>query len=75
MSQDGGFSYTVDIRNTSSTWVDEFTVEDALQGASEGLSSLDSITTPVVHGDYDGLLNIWYRTSKPSGRETRLTLH
>lgn len=67
VSQDGSFSYTVDIRNTSSTWVDEFTVEDALQGASEGLSSLDSITTPVVHGDYDGLLNIWYRTSKSSG--------
>ena len=35
VSQDGSFSYTVDIRNTSSTWVDEFTVEDALQGASE----------------------------------------
>lgn len=61
-SDDGSFSYTLDARNTSNTWVDEFTVEDDLTKASE-LADLVSLTTPQAYGDYDGLCNIWYRTN------------
>ena len=56
------FDYSVDARSTSSTWVDEFTVTDELDAVSDGLAVLDGITTPVASGDYDGMLNVWYRT-------------
>lgn len=57
------FDYAVDVRNTSSTWVDEFTVTDDLLAATDGLAELTGITTPVADGDYDGLLNVWYQTN------------
>ena len=78
-SDDGSFAYTVDFRSTSSTWVDEFTVTDELDGASAGLAELTGITTPVASEDYDGLLNVWYRTNQtpadyvdPSGANATL---
>lgn len=62
-SADGSYSYTIDFRNTSSSWVDEFTVEDTLTGSEQGLAELVSLTTPVAREDYDGKLNVWYRTN------------
>lgn len=58
----GTYDYSVDFRSTSSTWVDEFTVTDELTAATDGLAELTGITTPVGGEDYDGLLNVWYRT-------------
>ena len=63
VSNEGRFDYSIDFRSTSSTWVDEFTVTDELSGAAEGLAELISITTPQASGDYDGKLNVWYRTA------------
>ena len=60
----GEFNYTIDARNESKTWVDEFTIEDDLQAVSDGLAQLVSITTPQAYGDYDGQCNVWYRTNK-----------
>lgn len=62
-SEDGAYSYTIDYRNDSSTWVDEFTVEDNLIAAEKGMAELTGITTGRAQGDRDGRLNIWYRTN------------
>ena len=67
VSEDGRFDYSVDARSTSSTWVDEFTVTDELSGARDGLTELLGITTPAASGDYDGRLNVWYRTTASEG--------
>ena len=64
LSQAGEYLYTLDARNASSTWVDEFTVTDELEGVKDGLAILDGVTTPQATGDYDGLCNLWYRTSE-----------
>lgn len=55
-------SYCIDFRNTSSTWVDEFTVTDEIEAATTGSAYLEGITTPRIAGDRDGVLNVWYRT-------------
>lgn len=60
---DGAFAYTIDYRSTSSTWTDEFTMTDEIACAQEGLAQLVSLTTPVCFEDYDGLMNVWYRTN------------
>ena len=62
VSDDGSYEYSVDVRSTSTTWVDEFTVTDELEAAQDGLARLTGIVTPVAGEDYDGLLNVWYRT-------------
>ena len=62
-SEDSSFSYALDYRNDSSSWVDEFTVEDNLDAAENGMAELTGITTGRAHGDYDGKLNVWYRTN------------
>ncbi|MBM6675965.1 hypothetical protein H6A07_04295 [Olsenella uli] len=62
--ESGTYDYSVDARSTSPTWVDEFTVTDDLTAAADGLAELTGITTPVADGDYDGLLNVWYRTDR-----------
>lgn len=62
-SADGSYRYSIDFRNTSNTWVDEFTVTDTIDAAEQGLATLTGITTPVATGDYDGFLNIWYQTN------------
>ena len=59
--QGATLSYTIDARNTSSTWVDEFTITDELEGAEQGIAELTGITTPVASGDFDGNFNVWYR--------------
>lgn len=59
----GTFSYTIDARNESSTWVDEFTVTDDLECAKDGAAKLVAVETPLALGDLNGLCNVWYRTS------------
>lgn len=63
-SDDGSYAYTIDFRSTSNTWTDEFTVEDDLTAAVDGRAQLTSITTPQALEDYDGKMNVWYRTDK-----------
>mgnify|MGYP000004839734 CR=1 FL=1 len=60
---DGSFSYTLDAKNDSNTWVDEFTITDDIECAKDGTARLIAIETPVVTGDVNGLCNVWYRTS------------
>lgn len=64
VSDKGEFDYSIDFRNTSSTWVDEFTVTDEIAGAAQGLAVLDAIATPVAGEDHDGKMNVWYKTNK-----------
>ena len=59
----GAFSYTIDARNESSTWVDEFTVTDDLECAKDGAAKLIAVETPLAVGDLNGLCNVWYRAS------------
>lgn len=66
ISKDGAYSYTVDARNTSNTWVDEFTITDTLAAVNDGLAVLTGITTPTGAEDYDGLINVWFTTSMSS---------
>lgn len=63
-SDDGSYAYTIDFRSTSNTWTDEFTVEDDLTAVADGRAQLTSITTPQALDDYDGKMNVWYRTDK-----------
>ena len=63
-AHDGSYAYTIDFRSTSNTWTDEFTVEDDLTAAIDGRAQLTSITTPQALEDYDGKMNVWYRTDK-----------
>lgn len=80
LSDDGSYDYSIDFRNTSSTWVDECTVTDTLGMATDGLAALTGITTPTASGDYDGLFNVWYRTNtttdteQPDGSDVNATL-
>lgn len=69
-SNSGEFNYTLDWRNTSNTWVDEFTVTDTLPCVENGFAILDGLTTPVVEGDYDGFFNVWYITTLSDGSTT-----
>ena len=64
VSENGSFEYYLDFRSTSNTWTDEFTVEDRLTAAVDGLATLDGIVTPVSTGDYDGKMNVWFRTDR-----------
>ena len=66
----GSFSYTLDAKNESNTWVDEFTITDDLECAKDGAARLIAIETPVATGDFDGLYNVWYRTSPTGGIDT-----
>ena len=67
---DGSFSYTLDAKNESNTWVDEFTITDDLECAKDGTARLIAIETPVATGDIDGLYNVWYRTSPVGSIDT-----
>lgn len=75
---DGLFSYTIDARNDSATWVDEFTITDDLECAEDDTARFISVETPVAIGDLNGLCNVWYRTSpagtSDSGKEANATL-
>ena len=75
---DGLFSYIIDARNDSATWVDEFTITDDLERAEDDTARFVSVETPVAIGDLNGLCNVWYRTSpagtSDSGKEANATL-
>lgn len=75
---DGLFSYTIDARNDSATWVDEFTITDDLECAEDDTARFISVETPVATGDLNGLCNVWYRTSpagtSDSGKKANATL-
>ncbi len=71
LDDDGTYSYTIDYRSTSNTWVDEFTMTDTLTCAEEGLANLVSLTTPVSFEDYDGKMNVWYRTNLDDERDKK----
>ena len=62
----GNYAYSLDFKSTSTTWTDEFTVEDPLEPVRDGYANLVSITTPQVYQDYDGKMNVWYKTKKTS---------
>ncbi|AEB07883.1 Cna B domain protein [Coriobacterium glomerans PW2] len=59
---DGRYACSFDFRSTSSTWVDEFTVECSLDAVSAGASELERLITPRARGDYDGKMNVWFKT-------------
>ena len=63
-NQRGVFQYSLDYMNDSSTWVDEFTVYDSLDGVNAGVVKLDGLSTAQGYKDYDGKLNVWYQTNK-----------
>lgn len=81
VSPEGRYLYSIDARNTSTTWVDEFTITDDLQAARDGLAVLEGVTTPQAWGDYDGTLNVWYTTNVSEqsegevGNDANATLH
>lgn len=64
VSDEGFYDYSLDYRSTSSTWTDEFTVEDVLDAANDGTAELIGITTAQGWQDYDGLMNVWYTTDQ-----------
>lgn len=64
MDDDGVISYTIDYRSTSDTWVDEFNLVDEIDCAAEGKAYLTELITPVCFEDYDGRMNVWYRTDR-----------
>ena len=66
----GAFSYTIDAKNESSTWVDELTITDDLECAKDGAAKLVAVETPIAIGDLNGLCNVWYRTSPVGGIDT-----
>lgn len=68
---DGAFAYTIDYRSTSDTWADEFTMTDEIDCAQVGLAQLVGLTTPVCFEDYDGLMNVWYRTNLDDAEERK----
>lgn len=64
MDDDGVISYTIDYRSTSDTWVDELTLVDEIDCAAEGKAYLTELVTPVCFEDYDGRMNVWFRTDR-----------
>lgn len=69
LNEAGSFDYAIDYRSTSSTWVDEFTMTDAITCAEDGYAHLTGIATPVSFEDYDGMMNVWYRTNFDQEKE------
>lgn len=64
IDENGDYIYTLDYRSTSSTWGDEMNMWDMIDCAVDGKSYLQYVNTPVVSGDYDETMNVWYKTNK-----------
>ena len=60
----GIYDYSIDARSTSNSWVDEFTVTDEPKAITDGMARLVSVSTPQAWQDYDGKMNVWYKTNK-----------
>lgn len=64
------FSYSIDYRSTSNTWADEYNMIDTIDCAVAGYANVTAIKTPVSFEDYDGFMNVWYKTNKTPGDYT-----
>lgn len=60
---DLSYRYTLDFRSTAPTHADEYTVVDDLTCARDNHAYLETLTTPVVQHDDDGLFSLWYLTN------------
>ena len=58
------YQYGIDYRSTSNTWADELVMEDKLEVANAGYAKVEYVKTPVSFDDWDGYMNIWYKTNK-----------
>ncbi len=58
------YTYGLDFRSTSSTWADEFNMIDTVDAAIAGYAHVTSVSTPVAFEDWDGKMNVWYKTNK-----------
>lgn len=58
------FEYTIDYRSRSNTWADELNMIDTIDCAVAGYANVAAIKTPVAFEDYDGKMNVWYKTNK-----------
>lgn len=63
---DLSYRYTLDFRSTAPTHADEYTVIDDLTCARDNHAYLETLTTPVVQHDDDGLFSLWYLTNYSS---------
>ena len=59
----GLLTYLVDYQSTSITWLSTFDMVDTLECATQGKAYLESLITPVVFGDRDRRMNVWYQTN------------
>jgi LPXTG-motif cell wall-anchored protein len=66
---DEHFRYDINFRSTSNVGADEFVIDDPLEAVSQGQIRVEEILTPIVTGDRDGLLNVWYKTNKTKDTE------
>ena len=55
------YRYDINFRSTSNVAVDEFVVEDPLEGVRDDMITITGLWTPAVWGDVDGLFNVWYK--------------
>jgi uncharacterized surface anchored protein len=55
--------YHIHYRNLANVKVDELTVIDPLEAVSTSGQRVKTLWSPVVTGDHDGLMNIWYKTN------------
>ncbi len=60
------YQYSIDYRSTSNTWADEYNMIDTIDCAVSGYANVTAIKTPVAFEDYDGKMNVWYKTNKTS---------
>lgn len=58
------YEYSIDYRSRSNTWADEFNMMDMIDCAVAGYANVSAIKTPVAFEDYDGKMNVWYKTNK-----------
>lgn len=58
------YKYSIDYRSTSNTWADEFNMIDTIDCAVAGYANVTQIKTPVSFEDWDGKMNVWYKTNK-----------
>lgn len=58
------YRYNLDYRSTSNVWADEFTVDDHLEGVADNQIRVTELWTSIAFGDYDGKMNVWYKTNK-----------
>lgn len=61
------YLYNFDFRSTSSIAAEEFNVIDSLEAVDHGHITVNMFVTPSVHGDKDGLVNVWVKTKSGSG--------